>query len=454
MSQPIAAPAYPVLLFFEQGLERKYAEQTAAWFDRFPGPVTVQIGTPPVFVKPNADGELAWGDIFGALEKLRQDKQISPTTFLFLLTKTPNENNWYAAEDPGNMRNGFGHVGDFSWVTSAPASIIAAHYTLKGIFNTLLDEEKLPWQEMWHQQSRGCFFDFCENKWDLSLKLRTADICGDCMHIFQSVGIPDSLLKQTVAIMEASRTLAINTGQFLDQKESYNEWPFPVAITRHKVVQTQNPLLRFILLLNHFDSLVRYFYLAHEVDAGRLPAQVNRPSLGWWVDQLATSLRGERNFREVVRIAETEKVVNLRNERLGHGWMSANEESYREEAERLEGTIGQIEDELRPFFEKHRLLIPRQFHLSEGGWVVEGENLLGSHILHPPFRMESTEDPRLLGIASKNEVYLTDNRMRAFRRISPYIRSAICPECRHPRVLITDGGSQFIDVFMGHRVEL
>src|SRR5262249_33728645 len=104
--------------------------------------------------------ELAWDDVFGALGKLRQDKQIPPTTFVFLLTKTPNENNWYAAEDPRNMRNGFGHIGDFSWVTSAPASVIAAHYTLKGIFNTLLDEAKLPWQEMWHQEFRGCFFDF------------------------------------------------------------------------------------------------------------------------------------------------------------------------------------------------------------------------------------------------------------------------------------------------------
>jgi hypothetical protein len=37
--------------------------------------------------------------------------------------------------------------------------------------------------------------------------------------------------------------------------------------------------------------------------------------------------------------------------------MSANEETYREDADNLEMTLARIEEELRPFFEKHRLLL-------------------------------------------------------------------------------------------------
>jgi hypothetical protein len=442
------------VLFFERGLDRKYAKQTAAWFERFPGPVTARVENPPVQLTPNPQGDLAWDDIFAALGKLRQEKNIPLSTFICLLTRTPNENNWYAAQDPHQMRNGFTHVGDFSWVTSARSSVIAAHWVLKGIFNALLDEAKVPWREMWHEEPRGCFFDFCGDKWLLSLKLRTADICGDCMQIFQSVGIPESLLKQTVAVMEASRRLAINTGQFLEVEASFNDWPFPVAVTRHKVVQAINPLLRFMLLLDHFDSLVRYFYLAHEVEAGRQPALVDRPSLGWWVEQLANCLRGERDFRDVVRIAEQEQVVKLRNERRGHGWMSVNVGGYGDEADKLEKALARIEDELRPFFEEHRLVIPRHIELRGGRWVVDGNNLVGSHILHPPFRLKIAHDPPSIGLTDLDDVFLTDNRMKKFKRISPFIRSANCPECRHPRVLITDGGRQYIDVFMGHRVEL
>ena len=74
----------------------------------------------------------------------------------------------------------------------------------------------------------------------MSFKLRTADICGDCLSVFQSIGIPDSLLAQTVAIMETTRRQAINTGQFLPAEVSFSGWPFPVAITRHKAVQATN----------------------------------------------------------------------------------------------------------------------------------------------------------------------------------------------------------------------
>jgi hypothetical protein len=92
--------------------------------------------------------------------------------------------------------------------------------------------------------------------------------------------------------------------------------------------------------------------------------------------------------------------------------------------------------------------------LKEDAWLIEGECLSGSHVLHPRFRLEVKVDPRSIGLTGENDVYLTDSAMGCFKRISPFIRSAVCPECRHPRILVTDGGDQFIDVFMGHRVKL
>lgn len=166
--------------------------------------------------------------------------------------------------------------------------------------------------------------------------------------MFGEIAIPDALLRQTVSIMEAMRKLALNTAPYLVPEHVFDRWAFPVAVTRHKVVQATNPLLRFLLLLDHFDSLVRYFYLAKETAAGRRPVMEERPSMGWWLDRLAQSLRGETSFREVVRIAQQENVVRVRNERRGHGWMSADSESYRQDAEHLEGVLAQIETELAP----------------------------------------------------------------------------------------------------------
>jgi hypothetical protein len=177
--------------------------------------------------------------------------------------------------------------------------------------------------------------------------------------------------------------------------------------------------------------------------------------MGWWLDQLAQSLKGEMSFREVVRIAQQEKVVQVRNERRAHGWMSADSESYRQDAENLEVVITNIEKELAPFLESYHLIIPTQIDVCDTEYLVEGDYLIGSHILHPPFKT-TLADPRSAGITKTTpaQVYLANSNLSQFWNISKYIRSTVCPECRHPRILIADGGKQFIDVLMGHRVEL
>jgi hypothetical protein len=135
--------------------------------------------------------------------------------------------------------------------------------------------------------------------------------------------------------------------------------------------------------------------------------------------------------------------------------MSADSESYRQDAEHLERVLAKIEVELAPFLENYHLVIPRQIDVCDEQYVVEGDHLIGSHILHPLFKT-TLVDPRNAGIKKTTpvQVYLTNSNISQFWNISKYIRSTVCPECRHPRILIADGRKQFIDVLMGHRVEL
>lgn len=455
MSQPIAAAKFYINLFCEIGLERRCARQVVELFDRHPGPVCVRLTEKAVELpKSERDNGLAWADAFKALQSLRVTYAIPNNEYTYLLTGTANEQNWYSVNDPAFMRNAFGHVGDFTWATSAPNHAIVAHYMLKSVFNAILADAGLGPEHLWHKKPRGCFNDFCQNKVEINLKLRTADICGDCLQVYKAVGLPDELLAQAVGLNESVRKTALNTRQYMPKGDDFADWPFPVAVTRHKAIQADNPLLKFMLLLDHFDSLVRYFYLAHEISKDRKPVIEERPSLGWWVDRLSHSLSGEKYFREVISIAQQDKVVNLRNEMRGHGWMRPNEEHYREIADRLEQTLGKIEDELRPFLDKYRLVIPRNIGLKDGSYLIEGEQLTGSHILHPRFSHKSATEPRALGISEGNLVYLTDSNMTNFRPISPYIRYQLCPTCSHQRLLVTDGGRQYIDVFIGHRVNL
>lgn len=444
---------YAVVLLRQEGLGRAVADETATWINQCPGPIDVRVEDMPVSLTADRDGALRWDTIFAAIRTARIGRKIPQTTFVYLLTHSPNENNWFAAEDDRDMRSGFGHLDDFSWITSAPASVIAAHYLLKGILNALLDEAGFAWRALWHSEPRGCLFDFCEQKSDLRLKLKTGDICGDCLSRLRQAKIPEPLLEQAAHVLDAQRRQAINTVQFFRTESAFADWPFPVAVTRHKVAHASNHLHRLLLLLDHFDSLVRFVVLTHGVKNRRLSDIPERPSLGWWVECLASVHGGEPDLHEVLRIAEKESIVSLRNEKRGHGWTSVDDYAYRDETARLERILSSIERRLEQFLLGHRLVVPKSTELENGLVTVRGSVFTGSNVLAPAFESKMP-DPVSRGITDSRVVYLTDARMTVFTSMAPWIVFTQCPECRHDRLLLTDGGRRYIDVLIGHRVML
>ena len=424
-------------------------------FNEHPGPVKVSPLKTSHRLPRSRDGIIPWREAFGSLKDLRARIKIPEREHLTLLTTAPNERNFYTVPDPKNLLNVFAHVSDFSWATTAPSWAIVTHFILKDLLDHLLVEGGCILEEAeGHRTARGCFSDFCGRKADLGLKLRTADICGECLQLFQSVGIPEALIHQLIAINETLRLTALSTAPYLPSPRRFQSWPFPVAITRHKAAQSDNSALRLGFLLDHFDSLVRYSLLAHELSHERRPEIVERPSLGWWVDQLARAFTDSPDLRGVARIAQEERIVALRNDRRGHGWMAMDAETYRPDCEALENAIGRIEGTLAPLLHGFTLVIPREIQLTDEGYRVMGEQLSGSHILHPTFTHDMTEDPRLRGLRVSNSVHLATHDLSRFWDCRPYLLSNVCPECRHTRLLITDGGRCYIDTFMGHRVDI
>jgi hypothetical protein len=113
-----------------------------------------------------------------------------------------------------------------------------------------------------------------------------------------------------------------------------------------------------------------------------------------------------------------------------------------------------IEGAVDSFLAGHRLVVVEGIRLEQGSYVVEGTELVGSHPLSPRFKTIIAENPRRLGLEDSGSVHLLETSAPRFHRISPWLMLGVCPECRLERVLITDGGRQYIDVFIGHRVEI
>ena len=92
--------------------------------------------------------------------------------------------------------------------------------------------------------------------------------------------------------------------------------------------------------------------------------------------------------------------MSLRNNTIGHGFTRLDPQEYEEEVATLGDTMARIENELIPFFAEHRLLIPRATKLKDGVYIVEGVELKGSHLLHPPFQAKLRNDPLSAGLTS------------------------------------------------------
>ncbi|MBK7967345.1 MAG: hypothetical protein IPK10_20085 [Bacteroidetes bacterium] len=75
--------------------------------------------------------------------------------------------------------------------------------------------------ENYHPTSIGCLMDFCRDKREVSLKMRTADICLDCQKIIQEKNISFQRIKFTLETMDAIREQHLFRERFSLLKKYY-----------------------------------------------------------------------------------------------------------------------------------------------------------------------------------------------------------------------------------------
>lgn len=440
-----------VQLLWDQRAGAEHAGRVKGLFDKCPGPIKVELRG-HVVVTPDEGDEVSWDYMFALLRQTRQQRRVDGEDVLFLLTGHPNTYNFYLADDPEKPENAFGHVGDYSWVSKAPAHVISAHYILVSVFKTFVVKSDLNWLTIVHNAARGCFSDFCATKSELDLKLRTGDICGDCIEVFQQLRIPETYLRQLIAIMQLQRRMTLGIGPYLEEEDSFSRWPFPVAITRHKAKQVTAPFSRLKHLIDHLDSLVRYSYLASEALLDRVPAVASRVALGDWVQLLAKCQ--DRRHAPVVQEIEEQHLVRLRNDFIGHDYHPIDAGPLAEPIHRLESSLQKIESTLDPFLSAYTLVVPTNIALVDGSYVVQMAELRGSHLLHRILEKRLDRPPSDVGISNSNVVYVCDTSMERFHTLGGNIRMAQCTQCHTDRVFVSDGGADYLDVFAGHRVRL
>jgi hypothetical protein len=124
---------------------------------------------------------LPWSDLFSLCQTARHNNAIEADSFVFILTEKPNENRFFGYLDPAHPRNGFIHAGDWERFIHCPPELPIAYHILALMVQKQMVRTQRELAHILHREPVGCVNDFCQNKREVILKMRTADICPACM---------------------------------------------------------------------------------------------------------------------------------------------------------------------------------------------------------------------------------------------------------------------------------
>ena len=134
---------------------------------------------------PLERNESTWKNIFNKCNKYRRQNDIEKNEFVILLTGIANENNWFACLDEEMPFNGFIHTSDWDYYINCSAAFPIAYEVIALLLQKHMFNGHIEIRKATHVNPIGCVNDMCIKKKEIILKLRTADICSDCMELIK-----------------------------------------------------------------------------------------------------------------------------------------------------------------------------------------------------------------------------------------------------------------------------
>lgn len=140
---------------------------------------------------------------FNSCIKFRKKKRINPDHFVVVLTEQKNEPNWFGFID-STLKNIF--VCESNWTGyfrySVESYLPLSHEIICWIIRANLFKNQKELIQNIHQEDRGCIMDLNRSKSQISRKMKSIEICADCMDYFKTEISPVySVLSESLKII-------------------------------------------------------------------------------------------------------------------------------------------------------------------------------------------------------------------------------------------------------------
>lgn len=155
---------------------------------------------------PKTRPSIKWPEIFSRIRGFRTEKDIGEKEFVGLLTSMHNEFNWFSAPSLDGKYDFFIDTGCWEDFVDCDARYPIAYTVASNVLRLLMLPEIKDPEKYFHMKPRGCMNDFNKDKTEVTLKLRTSDICPECMHLIRRMEIDNKIVSQVLQIFEGIRT--------------------------------------------------------------------------------------------------------------------------------------------------------------------------------------------------------------------------------------------------------
>lgn len=147
-----------------------------------------------------------WDEFFEICQNYRTKKKISEDDYIFLLTEFKNTKDYFGWTDE-SLGNYFIQTSNWNQYFNAEVNkhFPISYEVVAWILRSLMYDTQEELLNNAHTRARGCVMDFCDEKEDIILKMRTGDVCNECLKRISDIGVNPVFLENIFNTMENIR---------------------------------------------------------------------------------------------------------------------------------------------------------------------------------------------------------------------------------------------------------
>jgi hypothetical protein len=154
---------------------------------------------------PKREAYMPWDYFFDQCRRFREMNSLPDQDHVFLLSNMGNDKNWFGSIGPSG-RDYFIHTANWDYFfKNADEQFPISYEVVVWLLRHLMFGDRETMLNGIHSKPKGCANDFCQNKEEIQLKMRTADVCQLCMDKLQVRSYNPLCLAQILDVFERVR---------------------------------------------------------------------------------------------------------------------------------------------------------------------------------------------------------------------------------------------------------